>query len=127
MSHGIASHSIVELHGRCILLATDAGRVLGSESDAVDLVGEALGAGASLIAIPAHRLAPAFFSLKTGLAGAMLQRITNYRLALAVVGEVPAGALQSQPLRDFIAESNRRGQTVFVADMTALEAWLAAR
>ncbi|HEX7760205.1 MAG TPA: hypothetical protein VF459_11930 [Caulobacteraceae bacterium] len=41
-----------------------------------------------------------------------------------VIGEVPAGALQSQPPRDFIAESNRRGQTLFVPDLAALEARL---
>ena len=56
------SHCLVELYGRRILLASDAGPLLGSEGDAVDLIGEALGAGASLIAIPAQRLAPAFFS-----------------------------------------------------------------
>ncbi len=127
MSRAIASHSLVEIHSRRILLAADAGPVLGSEADALDLIGEALGAGADLIAIPTRRLAPAFFSLKSGLAGAMLQKITNYRLGLAVVGEVPADALQSQPLRDFIVESNRRGQVLFVADLAELEARLAAR
>ena len=127
MSENIAFHSAVEIHGRRILLAAGSGPVLGSEANALELIGEALGAGADLIAIPAARMAPAFFSLKTGLAGAMLQKITNYRLGLAVVGEIPADALQSQPLRDFIAESNRRGQVLFVADMAELEARLAPR
>lgn len=118
------THSLIELHGRRILLAAETGPLLAKESDAVDLVGEALGEGAEWIAIPTSRLAPAFFSLKTGLAGAMLQKITNYRLSLAVIGEISADALQSQPLRDFIAESNRRGQTLFVADLAELEARL---
>lgn len=119
------SHTVIELHGRRVLLAAAVGPLAGSENDALDLIGEALGADASLIAIPAQRLAPAFFSLKTGLAGAMLQKITNYRLGLAVVGDIPADALRSQPLRDFIAESNRRGQTLFVPDLAALAAKLA--
>ena len=127
MSRDIASHSSVDFHGRRILLAAEGGPMLVSETDALDLISEALGAGASLIAIPALRLAPAFFSLKTGLAGGMLQKITNYRLGLAVVGEVPADALKSQALRDFIAESYRRGQVLFVADMAELEARLAPR
>ncbi len=87
----------MELDGRRILLAAGMGPVLGSESDAVDLVGEALGAGASLIAIPAQRLALDFYRLKTGLAGAMLQKITNYRLRLAVIGELPADASKASP------------------------------
>ncbi len=118
------THSLIEIHGNAILLAADVGPVIGSENDALDLIGEALGARASLIVVPVARLAPAFFSLKSGLAGAILQKITNYHMRIAVLGEVPAEALRSQPLRDFITESNRRGQTLFVPDMAALEARL---
>lgn len=128
-----ADFQVIDLAGRRVLLAAgfgapeDQGVLVASERDGADLVGEALGAGAELIAVPAGRLSPDFFALKTGLAGAILQKTTNYRLGFAVVGEVPADALQSEALRAFIVESNRRGEVLFVADLAALEARLGAR
>lgn len=124
---------VIDLAGRRVLLAAGFGapedqRVLvASERDGTDLIGEALGAGAEFIAVPAGRLSPEFFVLRTGLAGAILQKITNYRLGFAVVGGVPAAALESEALRAFILESNRRGEVLFVADMAELEARLGAR
>lgn len=128
-----ADFQVIDLAGRRVLLAAGPGlsentrAPIASERDGADLVGEALGAGAEIIAVPAPRLAADFFVLKTGLAGAILQKTTNYRLGFAVVGEVPADALESEALRAFIIESNRRGQVLFVADMAELEARLAAR
>jgi len=128
----MSAFQVIDLAGRRILLAAGFGAPEGegapiaSERDGADLVGEALGAGAELIAVPAGRLSPDFFALKTGLAGAILQKTTNYRLGFAVVGEIPAAALESEALRAFIAESNRRGQVLFVADLAELEARLAA-
>ncbi|MGA0602340.1 DUF4180 domain-containing protein [Caulobacter sp. KR2-114] len=122
---------VIDLAGRRVLLAAGLdvsapGAPVASERDATDLVGEALGAGADTIAVPVGRLSPAFFDLKTGLAGAILQKTTNYRLGFAVVGEIPADALRSEALRAFIAESNRRGVVLFVADLAELEARLGA-
>ena len=56
---------------------------------------------------------------------AVLQKTTNYRLGFAVLGEIPPAALESQALRAFIVESNRRGEVLFLPDLAALEARLA--
>jgi len=50
-----------------------------------------------------------FFDLKTGLAGEILQKFSNYRVKLAIVGDFEE--VKSKSLRDFIRESNR-GRTV---------------
>ena len=61
------------------------------------------------------------------LGGEFLQKLVNYRFQIAVLGDVSAAAAAaSEPLRDFIRESNR-GQTVwFVDDLAGLEAKLSA-
>ena len=45
-----------------------------------------------------------FFDLKTGLAGEILQKFSNYRMRLAVIGDFTD--IKSKSLRDFIRESN---------------------
>jgi hypothetical protein len=64
------------------------------------------------IAIPKESLDPKFFSLPSGLAGEMLQKISNYSRRLIIVGDFRD--IKSKSLRDFIYESNKTGQVVFV-------------
>ena len=51
------------------------GEKLKSERDAIELIGEAGRQGASLVLIPAERLDDDFFRLRTGIAGAIVQRL----------------------------------------------------
>ena len=101
------------------------GPVLDGDRAAGDLVGAALGR-ADVVAVPVARLAPAFFSLRTGVAGAVVQKFVTYRLRFAVVGDVAAQVAASTALRDFVREANRGGQTWFVADETELAGRLGA-
>ncbi|MDR1103187.1 MAG: DUF4180 domain-containing protein, partial [Tannerella sp.] len=61
--------------------------------------------------INSKQLNPAFFDLKTGLAGEMLQKIVNYNMRLGIVGDF--SVYQSKSLHDFIRESNRYRKIVF--------------
>ena len=76
------------------------GSLLGSEDDARDLLGETFGSGIQLVVIPVARLDPDFFVLRTGVAGEFVQKLVQYRLRLAIVGDVTAQAAASDPLRD---------------------------
>jgi len=91
------------------------GPLISRESDALDIIGEAFGQGAELVVIPAERLAPEFFRLSTGLAGAMLQKFTNYQMRVAIVGDISGYLEKSAPLRDFVRESNRGTQVRFLS------------
>lgn len=62
-----------------------------------------------------HNLSPQFFDLKTGLAGDILQKFSNYDGRLAITGDF--STFDSSSLRDFIRESNRQGRVYFVADV----------
>ena len=55
-----------------------------------------------------------FFDLQTGFAGEILQKFSNYNMALAIVGDF--GNVNSKSLRDFIRECNRGRQVFFVDD-----------
>ncbi len=56
-----------------------------------------------------------FFDLKTRLAGEILQKFSNYRVKLAIVGDF--GGYSSKALADFIRECNRGNQVFFVSDI----------
>jgi hypothetical protein len=90
------------------------------------LVEDALNEGASVVVVPAARLGREFFNLRSGVAGEMLQKLVNYRLALAIVGDVSAYVAESAALRDFIIECDRGHDVIFAADRDALAARLAA-
>lgn len=79
------------------------------------------------MAVPLPRLGPDFLRLSTGVAGQVLQKLVNYRFQIAVLGDVTGAAAQSEPLCDFIRESNRGTTVWFVDDLAALQAKLGAR
>jgi len=83
--------------------------------DAVDLLGNADYQGASKIIIYKEDLSEDFFRLSTGIAGEILQKFSNYRKKLAIIGDF--SNIESKSLRDFIRESNRTGQILFVRDL----------
>ena len=88
--------------------------------DAGDVIGDAFGLGATWIALPAERLDPDFFRLRTGVAGEFLQKCANYRLRLAVLGDISEQVAASDALRDLVRESNRGGQCWFLPDLETL-------
>jgi hypothetical protein len=94
---------------------------LGSERHTTDLVGEAYPLQATWVAIPLTRLAPDFFDLKTRVAGLFIQKLVNYGLSVAFVGDITPLAAQSEALAAFVRESNRGKQVWFVADRAELE------
>ncbi|TGM57260.1 DUF4180 domain-containing protein [Leptospira vanthielii] len=53
-----------------------------------------------------------FFDLKTGLAGEVLQKIVNYRMKLAIVGDF--SIYSSNSLKDFIYEMNKGKDAFFL-------------
>lgn len=57
------------------------------------------------IIIYESNITPVFFDLKTGLAGEILQKFSNYRVRLAIVGDFEKYTGKS--IRDFIFESNK--------------------
>jgi hypothetical protein len=107
-----------------VLVVSPDGPSLGSEQSAVDLIGATYGQEIDLIALPVSRLGADFFQLRTGVAGAFIQKFMNYSYRLAIVGDISTHTANSQPLRDFVYESNKRKQVAFVPDLDVLAAKL---
>jgi Domain of unknown function (DUF4180) len=118
--------TLEEIGGRAVLVADEAGPLIGARQDAVDLVGEAMGMGARVVALPVSRLDPAFFTLSTGIAGEFIQTLINYRLIVAIVGDISAHTAAGAALRDFVRESNRGRSVFFLPDVKALAEKLAS-
>lgn len=94
---------------------------------ASDLVGAALEAGARWIALSAAGLPKGFLDLSSGIAGEIAQKCVNYRIGLAVLGDIGPAVERSGALRDWVRECNRGGHVWFLADEGDLAARLAAR
>jgi hypothetical protein len=100
------------------------GPLLSTEADAVDLIGQFYGQGVDTAVIPVTRLVPEFWDLRTKLAGLFIQKLIQYGVRPAFVGDLSAEIAASDALRDYVRECNRRKDVLFAADRTALEALL---
>ena len=116
-----------ELHGIRVLFLDPEGETIATSEQTSDLIGNAWYDHAELIAVPVARLDPEFFRLSSGVAGEVTQKLVNYRLRLAVLGDVTAATEASSALRDYIWESNRGEHIWFLDDEAALVAKLEAR
>ena len=96
------------------------GPIISREGDINDVISAGWEAGADRLVIPASRLSADFFKLATGLAGGILQKCTNYDFRVAVVGDISRYTEKSGPLRDFISESNNRGDVRFLNALSEL-------
>ncbi|MEU0131043.1 MULTISPECIES: DUF4180 domain-containing protein [unclassified Streptomyces] len=104
------------VHDVPVLMCPPEGETVRGESEALDLIGDAGYQGARWVVVPVGRLDESFFRLETRVAGDIVQKFANYRLGLAVMGDVSRHTADSSALRDFVRECNRGRQTWFVAD-----------
>ena len=90
--------------------------IIRSAEEALDLMGNLYYQGFDKIILYRDNLSPEFFDLENGMAGEILQKFSNYRMQLAVVGDFSGYTRKS--VRDFIYESNQGRQVNFVATLT---------
>lgn len=111
---------VTERRGVPVLVCGEEGSPIASTQDALDVIGAAF-SRADVVAIPVGRLDERFFTLRTGLAGEVMQKFTNYQMRLVIVGDISAQVEASSALRDLVFESNRGHQVWFVADLDELD------
>lgn len=100
---------------------------IDTAAQANDLIGEAWAHEASWVAVPVASFGPEVFRLKTRIFGDIAQKFVNYRLGLAVIGDIPEPYAQSQALQDYIREVNQGPDIWFLASLDALAERLEAR
>ncbi|GAA4371621.1 DUF4180 domain-containing protein [Agromyces bauzanensis] len=116
-----------ELSGVRVLYLDAEGDPISTPDDAADLVGSAWSHRATLVAVPVERLDAKFFNLRSGLAGEITQKVVNYRLQLAVIGDIGTQLEKSTALRDYVRESNAGDHVWFLDDEPSLADKLARR
>jgi hypothetical protein len=89
--------------------------LIQSTEDGLDLLGTVYYSGYDRMVIYKTNIIPAFFDLKNGMAGEILQKFSNYRVRLVIVGDFEQK--NSNSLNDFIRESNVGKQVNFVATL----------
>lgn len=103
-THNINDAEIAEVISDRILIST--------AEDGLDLLGNLYYQGFNKIVILEININSVFFDLKNGIAGEILQKFSNYRVHLAIVGDF--SKYTSKSLTDFIYESNKGRHINFV-------------
>jgi hypothetical protein len=94
-------------------------------ADALDLIGACHEHDAARVLVDAALLPPAFFELRSGFAGELLQKLQNYGVRIAIVFPADAVAAHGARFGEFLAEAKTgRGFRAFT-DRAAAERWLA--
>ncbi|HAT3517636.1 TPA: DUF4180 domain-containing protein [Serratia marcescens] len=115
-----------QIHDLRLVVFAEAGPPLKDENDVSLFIAPAFEHDAGMIALPVSRLDAAFFQLRSGMAGALLQKFINYRLRVALLGDITPRLTQSHALQDFVREANRGEQVWFLTSLTELEQRLGA-
>lgn len=89
--------------------------IIFETQDALDLMADCRYQGAEGMIIRREHLTEDFFDLSSGFAGDILQKISNYRFRLAIIGDF--SNIRSRSLRDFIYESNNHHQVMFLSSL----------
>lgn len=114
-SHNINTMKIAEIISDEIIIQ--------SPQDGLDLMGNVYYQGFDKVILHEKNITPEFFDLKTKIAGEILQKFSNYRIGLAIVGDF--SKYESKSMKDFIFESNKTKHVNFVETVEkALENFL---
>lgn len=95
--------------------------MIQQEEDAVALVAVCGEHSAERLLLYAGNLPESFFDLKSGVAGAILQKFTNYHLKVALV--IPSDLVQGR-FKEYILEANRGNQFRAFEEKNKAEIWL---
>ncbi|MBB6099693.1 hypothetical protein HNR42_003151 [Deinobacterium chartae] len=116
------NHRIVQVGDQTYIEVTSSGTSLATEQDALDLIALSWEKGIPLLLLHRDVFTDAFFQLRSGVAGAVLQKFSNYNLKVAAI--IPDRSSQHARFQELVGETSR-GRTFAVFDArAAAEAWL---
>lgn len=106
-THNLSNIKIAEVLSESIVILT--------VEDSLSLMADLYYQGFDAIILHESTITPDFFDLKTGIAGEILQKFSNYRMRLAIVGDFKI--YSSKSFNDFVFESNKNRQINFVGSV----------
>lgn len=89
--------------------------VISNVQDGLDIMANVYYQVGDRLILHTKNITPEFFDLKTRIAGEILQKFSNYRIRLVIVGDL--SAYTSKSLLDFIYESNQGKLVNFVGSL----------
>jgi hypothetical protein len=92
--------------------------------DSTAVVAACIESGERNLLLDGGALPPEFFDLSTGVAGALVQKLTLYEIRMA--GVVPDPSIHSQSFQDFAREANHGRWFRFFPGREQAVAWLAS-
>lgn len=98
--------------------------VLLSSRDFLDFMAWAGEQGTTHLMVTDTAFDSPFYDLSTGLAGDIFQKVSNYRLRIALVGSF--GMVASERFREFMTECNKGRSIGFLPDETSAFKWFAS-
>lgn len=111
-------------HGAQTLIeGVPAVQLLQSPDDVITLIEACFEHRVRTVLLYAESLTARFFDLSSGEAGAILQKLRNYKIQLAVV-VVPGGVTLSPKFQAMMVEERHGNDFAIFADRAAAEAWL---
>ena len=84
------------------------GVIIANTQNLLDIVSDV---SSKRIAVKRENISEDFYDLRTGLAGEILQKVSNYHLCIGIIGDF--SDITSKSFRDFMYESNETRQIVF--------------
>ncbi len=90
--------------------------IINTIGDGIDLIGNMYYNDFKGVIVYEENIVPDFFDLKNKMAGEILQKFSNYRLQLVIVGDFSKYSKKS--IKDFIYESNKGRQVNFANSLT---------
>jgi len=87
-------------------------KMINSVADFMELL---VNCPTNVMVIKKNNLNDSFFDLKTGVAGEILQKVSNYKKRLIILGNFEN--FTSKSLNDLIYECNKSGTVIFAKDL----------
>jgi hypothetical protein len=112
---------VLQKRGRAFIEGVSGHRLIENERDVVELVGLCIESDSTRILLHSDNLPPAFFDLKSGVAGMILQKLTNYQMKAAAV--LPMKRHEGR-FGEFVVETNRGHSFRIFHDRNQAERWL---
>lgn len=94
--------------GVSVVEIVEDGVIIANSQNLLDIISDV---SSKRIAVRRENICEDFFDLHTGLAGEILQKASNYRLYIGIIGDF--SDITSKNFRDFMYESNETRQIVF--------------
>jgi len=93
-----------------------------SEAQLNDLLSQCYYHKSNLILLDEHNLSAEFFNLRSGLAGAAMQKFANYQTKVAIL--LPPDAEHNERFKELMYEMNRSNHFRFYDNQIEAERWL---